>query len=228
MIGNAARRVHAEQADQDHARRVEPDAERHQRAEHEVAGDADAEQRAVQAERVAAGREQAEQPSASDQRGGRQQRHAHADLDVAPRPAPRRCRRRATRRPPTPRSARPASSLDLDDRDEDERLRDRRQRVADVERAGDHWSGTSLQRAEHRRRRRERADAERVEEVGDEADRERERAGQRPERTLPCAPPGPTAATNTSGHQAEGERRGSIWLMARGGNGISEDMGRKP
>ena len=32
------RRVHAEQADQDHARRVEPDAERHQRAEHEVAG----------------------------------------------------------------------------------------------------------------------------------------------------------------------------------------------
>ena len=47
----------------------------------------------------------------------------------------------------------------------DERLRDRRQRVADVQRAGNQPIRHQLEELEDGRRRRERADAERVEEV---------------------------------------------------------------
>ena len=79
------RRVHPEQADQDHARRVEADAERHQRAEQEVAGDGDrrAARRARRAHRRrAAGCGSRSRLHLSDQhqRGGDQQRRAHADL----------------------------------------------------------------------------------------------------------------------------------------------------
>ena len=51
---------------------------------------------------------------------------------------------------------------------EDERLGDRRQRVADVQRAGDPLVAHHAPLAEDRRRRGERADAERVEEVREE------------------------------------------------------------
>ena len=78
--------------------------------------------------------------------------------------------------------ARERRHLDLDDRDEDEGLRDRRHRVADVERARDQLVGHEPLELEDRRRRREGADAERVEEVRHEADQREQRGGARPTR----------------------------------------------
>ena len=50
--------AHPEQAHEDHARRVEPDAEGHERAEREVAGDRDRQLHAADADLVAAGGEE--------------------------------------------------------------------------------------------------------------------------------------------------------------------------
>ena len=62
--------------------------------------------------------------------------------------------------------------VDLDRDGVDERLRDRRQRVTDVQRAGNQAIRHHLEKLEDGGRRRERADAERVEEIRDEADAE--------------------------------------------------------
>ena len=78
MIGNAVFSTHPEQADQDHARRVQADAERHQRAEAEVAGDGDGELHAADADLVAPGREQAQLPHQHEARPQR----------AAPKPMP--------------------------------------------------------------------------------------------------------------------------------------------
>ena len=75
-----------------------------------------------------------------------------------------------------------------DDRDVDEGLDDRRQGVADVQRARDEPVVHQPGRPEDRRRRRERSDAERVEEVGAEAHgvvQGRRRAARLP-RSAPC------------------------------------------
>ena len=62
------------------------------------------------------------------------------------------------------------TGLDLHRGDEDQRLRDRRQRVAGIEDGGEVAVRRHLAELHPRRRRRERADAEGVEEVGDRAE----------------------------------------------------------
>ena len=69
----------------------------------------------------------------------------------------------------------------LDHRDEDERLRDHRQRMPDEQRARNEFIRHPTHQPERRRGRGEGADAERVEEVGDEAD-------QRVQRGRPAMP----------------------------------------
>src|SRR3954462_3175375 len=77
--------IHAEQADQDHARRVEPDPERHQGAEQEVYRDADEQLDPAHAKRVAAAGEEV-QLGHQHQRRSAEERSAHADLHPAPGP----------------------------------------------------------------------------------------------------------------------------------------------
>ena len=92
----------------------------------------------------------------------------------------RRNRRRATRRRLTPRisnSSVGGSTATM--HDEDRGLDDRRKRVADVQCSRNVFVGNEAQKLEERRRRRERADAERIEEIRDEADRDRDRGGKR-------------------------------------------------
>ena len=62
------------------------------------------------------------------------------------------------------------AKLDADRGDEDDRLHDRRQHVADVERPGNLLIGDQAPELVRGRRLRERSDAERIEEVGDETD----------------------------------------------------------
>ena len=136
MIGKRRLVVHAEQRDQDHAGRVEPDPDRHQRAEDEVAGDADRELRSRRADRVAA-------PGMTWVR--RATMTAAATNSSTPMPSwMRRCGQRATKPGAQPRARHGGRDhqhqrrhVDLDDRDEDERLGERRHRVADVQRPGD-------------------------------------------------------------------------------------------
>ena len=178
MIGNAASCVHARAAQTRimHGR-VEADAQRHQRAEHEVAG-------RRRSPGVAPSR-----PSASPPPGTKPVRRSDHDRRRR-RAAARPCRSgsgaaaSATRR--RRRARRPATAaaiiehqrrhLDLDDGDEDERLR---------RRWG--WRGPTFSvpgmlgvvddppELVQRRRRRERSDPQRVEEVGDDADHQVER-----------------------------------------------------
>ena len=65
---------------------------------------------------------------------------------------------------------------------------DRRQDVADVERAGNLLVGHELPRAEHRGRRRERSNAQRVEEIGDESDEHVQSGSAMTGSWLPWAP----------------------------------------
>ena len=88
MIGNAAVGFMPSRLTRIMHGRVEPDPERHQRAEQEVAGDGDDEQHAADAERLAAERQDAAagqrlQLGDQHQRGRDQQRRAHPDLDLA-------------------------------------------------------------------------------------------------------------------------------------------------
>ena len=140
MIGNAVVGRHAEQADQDHARRVEADAERHQRAEHEVADDADDEHRASEAERVAAAGQHVQR--ATDMHDDRARRPAaQRPCRSAPSRAASRATTPAPSHAPSTAAAIIATSVVTSTwmiGDEDERLRDGRQRVADVQRAGNH------------------------------------------------------------------------------------------
>ena len=97
------RRVHAEHVDHDHARRVETDAERHQRAEHEVAGEADGELGAGELEQRAAG------GIAARERHDERSRRTRA----ARCPSPTECAAAATARRPRRRPTRPSTAATI-------------------------------------------------------------------------------------------------------------------
>ena len=71
--------------------------------------------------------------------------------------------------------------IDVDDADEEQRLRQYRQRVTDDERSRDQLVGNQAEEPKDRGGGRERADAERVEEIRDESD-EQDRAASAPRR----------------------------------------------
>ena len=163
------RRRHPQQVDQDHARRVEADPEHHQRAEGEVSGQPDAELRAGEAERIAAGGKQL-QRGHQHQRGGAEQREPHPDLDLASGPVhddagaePGAGHRRDNHQHQRRRLHRHELRVD-------EGLRDHRQGVADVQRARYQLHRHQPPQLVDGGRGRERPDAERIEEIRDEAD----------------------------------------------------------
>ncbi len=170
------RGVHAEQADEDHARRIEADAERHQRSKHEVDRQGDREFPTCQSERCASARHEAEQLQQHDA-GRDEERRAHRELNRASRHAgddagaqPRAGRRRSEHQ-------REGRELHLHELRVDNRLHHRGHDVADVEGAGNLLVGHELPPPEHRGRRRIRADAESVEEVRNRANTQVQRGG---------------------------------------------------
>ena len=174
MIGNASRGVHAQQRHEDHARRVQADPQRHERAQHEVPGEPDGEAWPLETERVAAARDGLREARHDDHRRDEEER-PHAELDAAARPAGDDAGADPRSRDRGRDHERERLHLDLHDEDEHDGLGEGRHGVADVERAGDVLVVDDLAELEERGRERERADAERVEEVGDEADHELQR-----------------------------------------------------
>ena len=164
-------------------------------------------ERRLQAERVAAGREELE---VGHREEGRRGRAARCPCRAGRAGAATRPRARAEPRPGDRGGDHGGERrhLDLDDRDEDEGLHDRRNRVADVQRAGICSSRHESLEFEDGGRRRERADAERVEEVRHEADRESQRA--RPRGLGAAAGRARPGGDEHQGHQAEGHEENRL------------------
>lgn len=202
--GEGGAGIHAEDADEHHARRVEADAERHEGAEDEVACDADPELRAGERQRLASGREI--EQLRHDDHGGAEQRRAHPDLHAAPREAGHDARAEPRAGAGRGNHQEQRAELDLDDGDEHERLDDGADRVAHVERAGNLLVRHELPRAVGRGRGCERADAERIEEVREEPDAEMPARGQNRFGCRVMAG-GPLAARQGEPHDEVGERQ---------------------
>ncbi len=164
-----------------HARRVQADADRHQRAQEKAHEDADPKPQPGEPERVSGQPEVAALEIHHDEQHG-----GHGSAVPIPICTERRGKR-ATRPAPSHAPATEAtineinvtgSTATIDD--EDRRFDDRRQRVPDVERSRNLLVGNEAQNLKSDVVGRERADAERVEEVRDEADPDGDRAGNWP------------------------------------------------
>ena len=205
-------RVHAEQAHHDQAGAVEADAHLHERAQHEVADEA-------QRQRRPSGPARAPPPGAILKMVRRNKVAATSSATPMPIWTFRRGQPATTPAPShEPSTGRDdhedqGHDVDLDDGDVDQGLGDGGQRVAHVQRAGDPLVGHQVLELEDRAGRGERADAQGVEEVGDDADRESRgegRAEASPSLPWPAraSRPGPPEGPEIhDAHDSEAEKR---------------------
>ena len=183
MIGNAARRSMPSRLNTHEARRVVADPQRQKCAERKVDRQREREGRRRQGARRTAGRSQTEQAEGHEH-DRHDQRRADAELNRAPRKPGHDSGSQPPARHAHGNERRQLQRIHLDHADEQHGLRQDRQRVADDDGARNQLIGHEAEQAKCRGRRRERTDAERVEEVGDEPDDEIERR-----RPLSCAAP---------------------------------------